>query len=43
MNDSSPVIPNYEGVPEDDNAEPEDADIDHSATLEDVEGAADGR
>lgn len=30
----SPVLPEYEGIPEDDEAEPEDAESDHEGRVE---------
>lgn len=37
--ETSPIVPDWDDIPEDDNAEPKDADIDHSASVEDVERA----
>lgn len=34
----SPILPEYEGVPEDDEAEPEDAEATHEGRIEPEEG-----
>lgn len=36
------VVPDYEGIPEDDTAEPSDADVGHGTSLAEVEEAVHG-
>lgn len=39
VTEPSLVVPDLDGVPEDDSAEPEDADVQHTATPEEVDEA----
>lgn len=34
---SSPIIPDLEGIPEDDSAEPEDADVAHDVPADELD------
>lgn len=39
VQDSGLIVPDHTDVPEDDSAEPEDADVQHLASAEDVEAS----